>query len=78
LAFGLGLQTTLGFGAAHGQFEAVVVVPFWFVTAVAALTAALSASPWIPNYAYRFSLRTMLFATALVAVVLGLVGYAVR
>jgi len=47
-------------------------VPFWFV-----VTAAFSASvlPWIPR---RFSLRTLLIATTLVAVVLGLIVWATR
>ena len=42
-------------------------VPFWFVVKVASSTAVL---PWIPFL--RFSLRTLLIATTLVAVVLGL------
>jgi hypothetical protein len=39
------------------------------------LTAALAGVPWIR---WRFSLRTLLIATSLVAVVLGLIVYAVR
>ena len=44
-----------------------VMVPDWFLILV---VAALSAAPWIPG---RFSLRTLLIATTLIAVVLGLV-----
>ena len=50
----------------------VIRTPHWFL---AILCAALGALPWI---SYRFSLRTLLIATALVAVVLGIVGYAIR
>jgi hypothetical protein len=39
------------------------------------IAGALAAVPWIPR---RFSLRTMLIATTLVAVVLGLVVWAAR
>jgi len=45
-----------------------VVVPHWFV---ALLLIGLSATPWI-SQSRRFSLRTMLIATTLVAVVLEL------
>ena len=44
-------------------------LPFWFV---APLSAAIAALPWLPR---RFSLRTLLIATMLVAIVLGLVVY---
>jgi hypothetical protein len=43
--------------------------PLWFPTALA---ATLAAGPWIP-VSCRFSLRTLLIATTLVAVVLGLI-----
>jgi hypothetical protein len=42
-------------------------VPFWFLVAVA---AALSIAPWLR---FRFSLRTLLIAMTLFAVVLGLI-----
>ena len=47
-------------------------MPNWCPTLV---FAALAAIPWLP---WRFSLRTMLIVTTLVAVVLGLVVYALR
>jgi hypothetical protein len=37
------------------------------------LVAICAALPWLPNPLWRFSLRTLLIATTLVAVVLGLV-----
>ena len=46
--------------------------PYWLLILVAAATAAL---PWLR---YRFSFRTMLIATTLVAVVLGLIVWAAR
>jgi hypothetical protein len=47
-------------------------IPVWPFIAVA---AALSAAPWLR---YRFSLRTLLIATTLVAIVLGLAVWAMR
>ena len=44
-----------------------IVIPDWFATLA---TACLAAIPWLPH---RFSLRTLLIATTLVAVVLGLI-----
>jgi hypothetical protein len=49
-------------------------VPSWFVILV---TAILSGASWLP-WSKRFTLRTLLIATTLVAVVLGLIVYAVR
>jgi hypothetical protein len=48
------------------------VIPFWPLILEACLVAVL---PWIR---WRFSLRTLLIATTLVAVVLGLVVWAAR
>jgi hypothetical protein len=49
-----------------GFFGTAVVVPFWFVTLI---LVSVSAAPWIR---WRFSLRTLLIAMALVAGGLGL------
>jgi hypothetical protein len=46
-----------------------ITVPHWFVIL---LCVALASLPWIAS-PYRFSLRTLLIATMLVAIVLGLV-----
>src|SRR3954451_14772994 len=55
-------------------------IPFWIVEAVIVLLAAASWLPWdslIPRWhVRRFTLRTLLIATTLVAVVLGLVVWA--
>ena len=47
--------------------QSLLVVPYW---PAILLSATLATLPWFPS---RFSLRTMLIATTLVAVVLGLV-----
>jgi hypothetical protein len=57
----------------HHPQEMWVTLPHWFLVA---LCAMFSAFPWIPIR--RFSLRTMLVATTLVAVVLGLIVIAFR
>jgi hypothetical protein len=44
-----------------------VVIPFWLLTV---LVATPTTGPWLPK---RFTLRTLLIATTLVAVVLGLI-----
>jgi hypothetical protein len=51
-----------------------LVVPFWFTALSAAVCATLSQARW----SKRFSLRTLLIATTVVAIGLGLVIYAVR
>lgn len=48
-------------------------MPHWFLFL---FSVTLAAAPWLP-FSSRFSLRTMLIATTLVAVVLGLVCYTV-
>jgi hypothetical protein len=52
-----------------------LIVPHWFFAAVFGMFAAVPAL--LPSK-WRFSLRTLLIATTLVAVVLGLIVYAVR
>jgi hypothetical protein len=49
-----------------------VLLPYWFPVMMLAFCAAL---PWLPS---RFNLRTLLIATALVAMVLGWVVYVAR
>ena len=49
--------------------------PFWLVSVA---VATLGVAPWIGCLRWRFSLRTLLIATTLVAVVLGLAVYAAR
>ena len=53
----------------------IITVPFWFPMLMMVPVAAV---PWLPWWSNRFSLRTMLIATTLVAVILGAIVYAVR
>jgi hypothetical protein len=50
-----------------------IYAPDWLV---AILTISLAVLPWIRQLSWRFSLRTLLIATTLVAVMLGLLAYA--
>jgi hypothetical protein len=56
-----------GFHFRQDQNSTVVISPFWFPVL---LSATIAICPWI-CWSTRFSLRTLLIATALVAVVLG-------
>ena len=50
-----------------------VSAPAWVVGVLFATTGAtLAAAPWLRSIHYRFSLRTLLIVTTLVAIVLGL------
>jgi hypothetical protein len=62
--FGLGLSRT--------NSSTTVNVPYWFPMIV---SAAMAFTPWVN---WRFSLRTLLIATTLVAVVLGLIAWSIR
>jgi hypothetical protein len=57
---------TLGFSAYSGEYGINVASPHWFLATLAGLFALV---PWMR----RFSLRTLLIATTLVAVGLGIV-----
>jgi hypothetical protein len=61
-----------GFLFMRDSSEFAVGMPHWFPII---LSAAIAAIPWAKR---RFSLRTLLIATTLVAVVLGLIARAVR
>jgi hypothetical protein len=52
----------------------MISVPCWCCVA---FFAALSAAPWF-RWTWKFSLRTLLIATTLIAVMLGLIVWAVR
>jgi hypothetical protein len=51
----------------RGRFD----VPYWFPTVLFAIVGLIVAAPWIRQLRWRFSLRTLLIATTLVAVLLG-------
>jgi hypothetical protein len=57
------------------SWESKFVIPHWFLVALFAIAAGL---PWIRHTNCRFSLRTLLIATTLVAVALGAIVYAIR
>jgi len=59
-----------GFYIQLGGGSIFIRVPYWFLVVLCAPIAALA---WI-----RFSLRTLLIATTLVAIVLGLIIYSIR
>jgi hypothetical protein len=63
---------TMGFAWYSGEWRHYAFLPHWFLLATATL---LAVAGWIP---LRFSLRTLLIATTLVAVLLGLAVYATR
>ena len=50
----------------------IIDLPFWFLIPI---TTALAAAPWL---SWRFSLRALLIATTLVAVVLWLIVWTIR
>jgi hypothetical protein len=54
----------------YGNLVSTVVVPYWLPVL---LTGTLAAAPWIR---WRFSLRTLLIATTVIAVVLGAIALA--
>ena len=62
----------LGFAVHRHHNLSVFYLPYWFTVLV---VSTLVVAPWLP---YHFSLRTLLIATTLVAVVLGLIVWAAR
>lgn len=70
---GEGLPAVPGLRAARvDEQQAWRVVPHWFITALLALVATI---PWLR---WHFSLRILLVATTLVAVILGLFAWLAR
>ena len=62
-------------GATHfAVSDGGIFVPYWFGVLSTAILAAL---PWL-QWSKRFSLRTLLIVTTLVAVVLGLIAWSIR
>ena len=64
-----GFRHLLGFGRVHPSGSTIVFAPYWFPAIFAVVLASI---PWLP-WSRRFSLRTLLIATTMVAVVLGLI-----
>src|SRR5207302_224321 len=65
----------LGFGLLKKGSSIAVRIPYWFTIAA---TCSVAVFPWTPFFSWRFSLRTLLIATTLIAAALGLTCYAVR
>jgi hypothetical protein len=59
----------MGFSYRRNGKDWALQFPYWFVVV---LVASVAAAPWI---SWRFSLRTLLIATTLIAVALGLVAF---
>ncbi len=68
-------DNAFGFEAKRFASGFSITVPQWFLTST---IAALAAVPWIRKLKWHFSLRTLLIATTLVAVMLGVVVLAVK
>jgi hypothetical protein len=71
------LPEGFGFTVYAGESAITVHAPHWFF---ALLCAAVAAIPWTPSVTWtrRFSLRTMLIATTLIALTFGMVLYLIR
>ena len=65
----------MGFGFLKEGQSLSARLPVWFPLL---LCFSLAGVPWIFRFSWRFSLRTLLIATTLVAVALGFVVWAVR
>jgi hypothetical protein len=61
-------RSKLGIAYASDELFALLAVSYWLLTS---LTIGLAAAPWLT---WRFSLRTLLIATALIALGLGIVA----
>jgi hypothetical protein len=66
--------TYLGFHFARYASHSVLFVPYWFPVV---MTVSWAVIPWVP-WSRRFSIRTLLIATTLLALMLGAIVYAVR
>lgn len=67
-------STSAWFRLMHWRGFSELLVPYWGIVLT---SGVLAAAPWI-WWSRRFSLRTLLIATTLIAVVLGLIVYASR
>jgi hypothetical protein len=63
------------FAGRWDQYGVHVTFPYWLAVILSGGVAALAASPW---FKCRFSLRTLLIAMTLVAVVLGAIAFSMQ
>ncbi len=72
----IGYQGVLGFGVfTYSLFPPMYCIPHWFLVL---LSATLAIVPWLPWWSIRFSIRTMLIVTAVVAMGLGIFVWLTR
>ena len=71
-AVGENVPSPVWFGVTRRSGFVVVWMPSWFLILV---FATLAAAPWLT---WRFSLRTLLIATTLIAMMLGLIVWSLR
>jgi hypothetical protein len=67
-------MTLLGFGMIGDSTEFAVFIPYWFLCGVSGACAALL---W-PIKSRQFKLQTLLIATTLIAVLLGIIAWAAK
>jgi hypothetical protein len=60
----------LGFASLNSPKVKIFAMPYWFLVLLSATLGTLAVAPWLK---WRFSLRTMLIATAVIAILLGLI-----
>lgn len=72
---GIGWRGHLGFGLSHSLDFQFISFPNWFLAALSASFAIAPGKIWLLR---RFSLRTLLIATTLIAAGLGVVVWAIR
>jgi hypothetical protein len=65
----------LGFGSFNGADSTALRIPYWSAIVAA---CGLTVFPWTRFFSLRFTLRTLLIATTLVAAMLGLIVYYAR
>lgn len=67
--------SAFGFMALNGELLRYVTIPHWFLVLLFTTTASIPWIPWLPWLRWRFSLRTLLIAITVVAMILGLIAY---
>jgi hypothetical protein len=75
MAVGDGVPSLVWFGVIRRSNSLTLWMPNWLLVLV---FATLAAVPWLPWWSKRFSLRTLLIATTLIAVILGAIVYAAK